>query len=469
MQGAMAQRGNAMLGAIQPGMGMAESGAASEAALQEMKAQQAIAGGTPWWKAQGDQTTFYSGNNINDPEGNRAFLAENGGGFARSGRGPGGGAVEKEMPEVKPLTLLDALAPGESAPVKDHMGRVMWGKNDAALPRDADEPKWSPGMTPQGGPNSPEAMARYEQARQLQRQRQAASGFNPNKNNGLAGGVDVTRIRAMARENQRNGMSPEQSLIMAHQHAGNPIAPNSLLAGALMGPELLQEQARAEAMVKAAEFRTKEITAQMEVAIKAGDNRLAADLAARKSAEEATALRHIETLEAIRSGNKLRQAELDQTGRLGERELGIRENESKQKIEDKNRSTPEGKLKEAEDVASAAVDSPVVPLDAAQANIGVQRFNQTGSFPQKLDVEFDYLLQQMDAAYDPILAQVKVPSGGTARLSARGDYRNHRKAFIEAAMKKYPTLSQPMLEKWYDGRRQKPADILSGGSTPRLG
>lgn len=263
MQTAMGQRGNAMMGAIQPGMDMAESGAASTAALQAKIAEQKIAGGTPWWKAQGDQTTFYSGNKPSTS--NEEWLAQFGGGINRSGRGPGGGAYEQSMPAPKPLTLIDALAPGESNQVKDHMGRVQWAKNDAALPRSPDEPKWSPGMTPVNGPNSPAAMARYEQAMQLQRERQAARGFDPNKNNGSQTGL------AEARAMVRSGMDPTVAMATARENKGNPIAPNSLLGGALMGPELLQEYARGESLVRTAEVRAKEFATQAELARQQGD------------------------------------------------------------------------------------------------------------------------------------------------------------------------------------------------------
>jgi hypothetical protein len=294
MQGQMAQRGNAMLGAIRPGMGMAESGAASEAALQDMKAQQQIAGGMPWWQAQGNQTTFYSGNKPSTS--NDEFLAQFGGGFKPSGRGPGGGANEQVMPAAKPLTLIDALAPGESKVVKDQMGRVQWAKNDKALPRDPNEPKWSPGLNPANGPNSPEAMGRYEAAMAAQRQRQQERGFDPNMNNGANTGL------AQARALARNGMNPNAALATARENVGNPIQTNSLLAGVMMGPELLQEQARAEAVVKAAEFRTKEITAQMEAATAAGNNQLAENLAREKNRTDLLLQQGQERLETMRAG-----------------------------------------------------------------------------------------------------------------------------------------------------------------------
>jgi hypothetical protein len=454
MRGQMADRGRAASAAIQPGMGMAESGAASEAARQEMTAQQQIAGGMPWWQAQGNQTTFYSGNKPSTS--NDEFLAQFGGGFKQSGRGPGGGAVEQVMPAAKPLTLIDALAPGESNQVKDHMGRVMWAKNDKALPRDPNEPKWSPGLTPVNGPNSPEAMGRYEAAMQAQRERQAARGFDPNKNNGANTGL------AQARALARNGMDPNMALATARENVGNPIATNSLLAGVMMGPELLQEHVRADGLMKAAEFRAKEFATQAELARQQGNNQLALQLEQLRNNAAADANRTallVKQLEAqaaqAAASNKLKETEITQQGAIENRKIGVLEKESAQRIEDKNKTTPTGMIDEATKTKQAERESSLVPWDPQQGLLSVDEFNQTGEFDDK------FVLNEVLPALQSIEGG-RLTDG--ANVGGQGAFMNNASKLAAVLRARYPAIDAAKVGEWYAKKRTftRPAPTTDG-------
>ncbi len=145
--------------------------------------------------------------------------------------------------------------------------------------------------------------------------------------------MDLSRINAIARNNQRMGMSPEQSMAMAFgyesQATGNQIAPNSVLMGALLGPQIPLGVVQGQALGDVARLNQQAELAKVGLAAREQERQFKEPLAG--------------TPEELQRKQGQRNNELD-----------------------------------------AALSDPTTPLDNAQVIRGVERGATEGTFPPKI-------------------------------------------------------------------------------------